>query len=292
MNYEKNYEPIHQIKKNQLIDQSHATKKDWKRKKVFVTINASFREAHMDFKGQVAIVTGGARGIGRAIVERLAQRGVGIAIADINPDEANEAAAALTALGIKAMGIKLDVSKSEEVKKVFEDIRKEFNRIDILVNNAGITKDGLLLRMKEEDWDSVMDINLKSVFLCSREAIREMSQRRYGRIVNITSVAAFMGNPGQANYSASKAGIVGLTKTIAREYASRGITVNAVAPGFIKTAMTDVLPEKVKEEVRKQIPLGVFGTVEDVANAVVFLASPDSRYITGQVIHVNGGMYM
>jgi 3-oxoacyl-[acyl-carrier protein] reductase len=246
----------------------------------------------MDFKGQVAIVTGGARGIGRAIVERLAQRGVGLAIADLNSDEANEAAAELRAVGVKAMGIKLDVSKSEDVKKVFEDICKEFNRIDILVNNAGITKDGLLLRMKEEDWDSVMDINLKSVFLCSREAIREMSQRRYGRIVNITSVAAFMGNPGQANYSASKAGIVGLTKTMAREYASRGITVNAVAPGFIKTAMTDVLPEKVKEEVKKQIPLGVFGLVEDVANAVVFLASPDSRYITGQVIHVNGGMYM
>jgi 3-oxoacyl-[acyl-carrier protein] reductase len=268
------------------------TKKDWKRKKLFVTINASLKEAHMDFTGQVAIVTGGGRGIGRAIAGKLAQRGVHVAIADINPDEAIEAAAALTALGVKAMGIKLDVSKAEEVKKVFEDVCKELNKIDILVNNAGITKDTLLLRMKEEDWDSVMGINLKGVFLCSREAIKEMSQRRYGRIVNISSVAAFMGNPGQANYSASKAGIVGLTKTIAREYASRGITVNAVAPGFIQTAMTDVLPEKVKEEVKKQIPLGVFGTAEDVANAVVFLASPDSGYITGQVIHVNGGMYM
>lgn len=246
----------------------------------------------MNFKGQVAMVTGGGRGIGRAIAEGLAQRGCHIVIADINPDEAREAAAVLTSLGVKAMGITLDVSNSEEVKKVFENIRKEFNRIDILVNNAGITKDGLLLRMKEEDWDSVMDINLKSVFLCSKEAIKDMSQQRYGRIVNISSVAAFMGNPGQANYGASKAGIVGLTKTLAKEYAGRGITVNAVAPGFIQTAMTDVLPEKVKEEVKKQVPLGRFGTVKDVADAVIFLASPDSGYITGQVIHVNGGMYM
>jgi len=215
-----------------------------------------------------------------------------VVIADINPAEAYEVAAALTTLGVKAKGIKLDVSNSEEVKKVFEDIRKEFNRINILVNNAGITRDGLLLRMKEDDWDSVMDINLKSVFLCSKEAIKDMSQQRYGRIVSLSSVAAFMGNPGQANYGASKAGIVGLTKTLAKEYASRGITVNAVAPGFIETAMTDVLPEKVKEEVKKQIPLGRFGTVQDVASAVIFLASPDSGYITGQVIHVNGGMYM
>jgi 3-oxoacyl-[acyl-carrier protein] reductase len=249
-------------------------------------------ETSMDFKGQVAIVTGGGRGIGRAIAVGLAQRGCHIVVADINPDEAREAAAELTSPGVKAMGIMLDVSNSEEVKKVFENIRKEFNRIDILVNNAGITRDGLLLRMKEEDWDSVMDINLKSVFLCSKEAIKDMSQQRYGRIVNISSVAAFMGNPGQANYGASKAGIVGLTKTLAKEYASRGITANAVAPGFIQTAMTDVLPEKMKEEVKKQVPLGRFGTVKDVAGAVIFLASPDSGYITGQVIHVNGGMYM
>jgi len=250
------------------------------------------KEAYVDFRGQVAIVTGGGRGIGKAVAEKLAKMGVNIVIADINHDEANKVAAALTVLGVKTMGIKLDVSNSEEVKKVFEDVRKEFNRIDILVNNAGITRDGLLLRMKEEDWDSVVNINLKSVFLCSKEAIKAMSQQRYGRIVNISSVAAFMGNPGQANYSASKAGIVGLTKTIAKEYASRGITVNAVAPGFIKTAMTDILPENVKEEINKLIPLGRFGTVEDVANAVIFLATPDSGYITGQVIHVNGGMYM
>jgi len=246
----------------------------------------------MDFKGQVAVVTGGARGIGRAIGEGLAQRGCHIAVADINADEAHGTAMMLTSLGVKAIGIKLNVSNSEEVKRVFEDIRKEFNRVDILVNNAGITRDGLLLRMKEEDWDSVININLKGVFLCSKEAIKGMSQQRYGRIVSLSSVAAFAGNPGQANYGASKAGIAGLTKTLAKEYASRGITANAVAPGFIQTAMTDILPEKVKEEVKKQIPIGRFGTVKDVADAVIFLASPDSGYITGQVIHVNGGMYM
>jgi 3-oxoacyl-[acyl-carrier protein] reductase len=238
------------------------------------------------------MVTGGARGIGRAIAEGLARRGAHVVVADINADEAHEAASVLTSLGVKAMGMRLDVSNSEEVKKIFGEMRKEFSRIDILVNNAGITRDGLVLRMKEEDWDSVIAVNLKSVFLCSKEVIKDMSQQRYGRIVSLSSVAAFMGNPGQANYGASKAGIVGLTKTLAKEYASRGITVNAVAPGFIQTEMTDVLPEKVKEEVKKQVPLARFGTVEDVAHAVIFLASPDSGYITGHVIHVNGGMYM
>lgn len=246
----------------------------------------------MHFKGQVGVVTGGTRGIGRAIAAGLAKNGVNLIVAGRNLDAANETVASLAAYGIKAMGIKLDVSNAEEVEKAFEEIRKEFQRIDILINNAGITKDGLLLRMREEAWDSVIDINLKGVFLCSREAIKDMAKQRYGRIVNITSVAAFMGNPGQANYSASKAGIVGFTKTVAREYANRGITVNAVAPGFIQTAMTDVLHDKVKEEMKRLIPLGRFGTVEDVANAVIFLASPDSGYITGQVIHVNGGMYM
>jgi 3-oxoacyl-[acyl-carrier protein] reductase len=238
------------------------------------------------------MVTGGARGIGRAIAEGLARRGAHVVVADINADEARVTASVLTSFGVKAMGMRLNVSDSEEVKKIFGEMRKEFSRIDILVNNAGITRDGLVLRMKEEDWDSVIAVNLKSVFLCSKEAIKDMSQQRYGRIVSISSVAAFMGNPGQANYGASKAGIVGLTKTLAKEYASRGITVNAVAPGFIQTVMTDVLPEKVKEEVKKQVPLARFGTVEDVAHAVIFLASPDSGYITGHVIHVNGGMYM
>lgn len=246
----------------------------------------------MHFKGQVGVVTGGTRGIGRAIAEGLAKNGVNLIVAGRNLDAASETAASLAAYGVKALGIKLDVSNAEEVEKAFEEILKEFHKIDILINNAGITKDGLLLRMREEAWDSVIDINLKGVFLCSREVMKDMAKQRYGRIVNITSVAAFMGNPGQANYSASKAGIVGFTKTVAREYANRGITVNAVAPGFIQTAMTDVLHDKVKEEMKRLIPLGRFGTVEDVANAVIFLASPDSGYITGQVIHVNGGMYM
>jgi 3-oxoacyl-[acyl-carrier protein] reductase len=246
----------------------------------------------MDFKGQVGLVTGGTRGIGRAIAEGFAAKGVNVVVAGRNIEAAREVAASLSIQGVKTLGIRLDVANSGEVEEAFDRIRKEFGRIDILVNNAGITKDGLLMRMKEEAWDAVIDTNLKGVFLCCREGIKDMARQRYGRIVNITSVAAFMGNPGQANYSASKAGIVGFTKTVAREYAGRGVTVNAVAPGFIETAMTDVLPENVKEEMKKLIPLGRFGTVEDIAKAVVFLASPESGYITGQVIHVNGGMYM
>ena len=246
----------------------------------------------MDFTGQFAVVTGGARGIGKAIAEALARKGVNLVIADISLEQAKDTSAEIESLGIKTMAVKLDVSKSDEVSKIFEDISKECGRIDILVNNAGVTRDSLILRMKEEDWDTLMNINLKSVFLCSKEAIKVMAKQRYGRIINIASVVAFMGNPGQANYSASKAGIVGLTKTTAKEYASRGITANAVAPGFITTAMTDALTENVKEEMKRAIPLGRFGTPEDVANAVVFLASPEAGYITGQVIHVNGGMYM
>ncbi|GAB4420449.1 MAG: 3-oxoacyl-[acyl-carrier-protein] reductase [Thermodesulfovibrionales bacterium] len=246
----------------------------------------------MDLKGQVALITGGARGIGEAIAEGLAMRGADIVIADINLDEARETSGKLARGGVKTMAVRLDVSKSEEVIKTSGDILKEFGRLDILVNNAGITRDGLLLRMKEDDWDAVINVNLKGAFLCSREAVKIMTKQRYGRIVNIASVVAFIGNPGQANYGASKAGIVGLTKTIAKEYASRGITSNAVAPGFITTAMTDALPENVKEEMKKAIPMARFGTVEDVANAVIFLASPESGYITGQVVHVNGGMYM
>jgi len=246
----------------------------------------------MDYKGQVAFITGGTRGIGAAIAEALALRGVNVVVASRSADEARQIATKLSVHGIKTLGIKLDVSKSEEVLKAYEKIRKEFQRIDILINNAGITKDGLLLRMSEEAWDTVIDINLKGVFLCTREVLKDMVGQKYGRIVSVTSVAAFMGNPGQANYGASKAGIVGFTKTVAREYANRGITVNAVAPGFIETAMTNVLKDTIKEELRKLIPMGRFGTAEDVARAVVFLASPQAEYITGQVIHVNGGMYM
>ncbi len=246
----------------------------------------------MNFKEQVALVTGGARGIGRAIAENLARKGVSLAIADVSMESAAQTAKELASLGVKTSAFKMDVSKSDEVGKAFGDIVGQFGRLDILVNNAGITKDGLLMRMKEEDWDAVIGINLKGVFLCSKEAVKVMVKQKYGRIVNIASIVAFMGNPGQANYSASKAGIVGLTKTIAKEYASRGITVNAVAPGFIATAMTDALAENVRQEMLKSIPAGKFGSVDDVSNAVVFLASPESGYITGHVVHVNGGMYM
>ncbi len=246
----------------------------------------------MDFKGQVALVTGGARGIGRSICERLASEGVNIVVADIMEEEAQATVAELEKKGIKGLALKMDVSDSASVAEVMSKAKEEMGRIDILVNNAGITRDGLIMRMKEEDWDAVLSINLKSVFLCTKEAVKIMAKQRYGRIVNIASVVAFMGNPGQANYSASKAGMMGLTKTTAKEYASRGITVNAVAPGFIVTAMTDALTDNVKEEMKRAIPAGEFGTADDVSNAVAFLASPLSGYITGQVIHVNGGMYM
>ncbi len=246
----------------------------------------------MDFKGQTAVVTGGARGIGKAIALRLAREGVNIAVADIGAGEAEAAAVELRGHGVRAIALGMNVSSSADVQKAMETVVKETGRLDILVNNAGITKDALLIRMKEEDWDAVLDINLKGVFLCSKEAVKYMSKQRYGRIVNIASVVAFIGNPGQANYSASKAGIVGLTKTIAREYAGRGITANAVAPGFITTAMTEALPENVKQEMLKAIPAGRFGTSEEVAEAVRFLAAPESGYITGHVVHVNGGMFM
>ncbi len=243
-------------------------------------------------KGQTALITGGGRGIGKAIGESLAQRGVNIVVVDVNLEIAQEAARSLAQQGVKTSALQANVSQAPEVNSIFESAVKEFGKIEIVVNNAGITKDGLLLRMKEEDWDAVINVNLRGTFLCSKEAVRVMSKQRYGRIINIASVVAFMGNPGQVNYSASKAGIVGLTKTVAKEYASRGITANAVAPGFITTAMTDALPENVKQEMLKAIPMNRFGTIEDVAHAVVFLASPESAYITGQVIHVNGGMYV
>jgi 3-oxoacyl-[acyl-carrier protein] reductase len=243
-------------------------------------------------KGQTAVITGGGRGIGKAIAEFFAHRGVNIVIVDVNLDIAREAADQITALGVRSLSVKADVSKASDVSAIFESAVKEFQKVEILVNNAGITRDGLIMRMNEEDWDAVMNINLKGTFLCSKEAIRVMAKQRYGRIINISSVVGFMGNAGQANYTASKAGVIGLTKTIAREYASRGITANAVAPGFITTAMTDALPENIKSEMLKVIPLGRFGTVDDVASAAAFFASPDAGYITGQVIHVNGGMYM
>jgi len=243
-------------------------------------------------KDQVALVTGGAQGIGRSIALELARGGAHVVVSDVDLAKAESTAAECATIGGRSKAVRFDVSKGDEVSEAISSIVSEFGQLDILINNAGITRDGLIMRMKDEDWDAVLRINLKGTFLCTREAVKVMSKKRYGRIVNIASVVAFMGNVGQANYSASKAAIVGLTKTVAREYASRNITVNAVAPGFIQTAMTDVLPEKVKEELKKSIPMARLGTAEDVTNAVIFLCQPASGYITGHTIHVNGGMYM
>lgn len=246
----------------------------------------------MRLEGKNALITGAAQGIGKSIALGMAKEGANVAIADVNIESAQTASKEVSALGVKSMALQLDVSKQDNVASAFKTFTEAFGPLDILINNAGITKDGVLLRMKEEDWDAVLNINLKGTFLCCKEAVRIMGKQRFGKIISISSVVAFMGNPGQANYSASKAGLIGLTKTIAKEYSGRGIRANAVAPGFIQTAMTDVLSDEVKNEMKKAIPLGQFGSPEDVTNAVIFLASKEADYITGQVIHVNGGMYM
>jgi len=246
----------------------------------------------MRLKGLNALITGAAQGIGRAIALRMADEGAGVCIADINLENARMTAEELGKKGVKFLAIELNVADPNSVSRAFAAFIKEFGRLDILVNNAGITRDALLLKMKDEDWDAVLDVNLKGTFLCSKEAVKIMAKQRSGKIISISSIVAFTGNPGQVNYSSSKAGIIGLTKTIAKEYASRGIRANAVAPGFIETAMTEALPEKVKEEMKGSIPLGHFGKPEDIASAVVFLASKEADYITGQVFHINGGMYM
>jgi 3-oxoacyl-[acyl-carrier protein] reductase len=243
----------------------------------------------MRFQDKVVMVTGGAAGIGRVTAEAFAREGAKLAICDVNPD-AGEAAA--NALGPEASFEKVDVASEAAVSAWADAVAKRYGRIDVLVNNAGITRDSLLLRMKEADWDLVLNINLKGAFLCTRAAVRFMAQQRSGRIVNVASVVGVVGNVGQANYVASKAGLIGLTKTVAREFAARGITVNAVAPGFIETQMTAVLSDKVKEAFLAQIPLGRAGSPEEVAAAVTFLASDQAAYLTGQVLHVSGGMYM
>jgi 3-oxoacyl-[acyl-carrier protein] reductase len=246
----------------------------------------------MSLTGKIALVTGAAQGIGRDIALALATDGADVAICDVNLEAAQKTAGDIEAKGRKSLALKANVAASADVTAMIDQVVEKFGRIDILVNNAGITRDGLILRMKEEDWDLVLSINLKGAFLCTKAALRHMSKQRGGTIINIASIVGAMGNAGQANYVASKAGLIGLTKTIAREYANRGITANAVAPGFIDTAMTQALSENVRQELAKQIPLGKLGTPEDVANAVRFLASPWASYISGQVIHVNGGMYM
>jgi 3-oxoacyl-[acyl-carrier protein] reductase len=246
----------------------------------------------MSLIGKVALVTGAAQGIGRDIALALATDGADIAICDVNLEAAQKTAAEIEAKGKKSLALKANVAASADVTAMMEQIVEKFSRVDILVNNAGITRDGLILRMKDEDWDLVLSINLKGAFLCTKAALKYMTKQRSGTIINIASIVGAMGNAGQANYVASKAGLIGLTKTIAREYANRNITANAVAPGFIETAMTKALSENVRQELAKQIPMGKLGTPEDVANAVRFLASPWASYITGQVVHVNGGMYM
>ncbi len=238
-------------------------------------------------------MTGAARGIGRAIALALAQPGMMIYINDVaNLDEAALTQKGVEEKGAKARVVSFNVADAGAVPQAFDDIIKESGRLDILVNNAGITRDNLIVRLKEAEWDQVLDVNLKGAYNCIRAAGKPMLKQRYGRIINIASVVGVMGNPGQANYAASKAGLIGLTKTVARELASRHITVNAVAPGFIQTEMTASLPEKTRAEMLAQIPLSRFGTPEEVAQAVVFLASDTAAYITGQVIHVNGGMLM
>jgi 3-oxoacyl-[acyl-carrier protein] reductase len=242
--------------------------------------------------GRVALVTGAAQGIGKAIALLLARNGADIVVSDINLEKAEETAKEIRAIGPKAMAVKVDVSNPSDVERMVEAIIEKLAKIDILVNNAGITRDKLILRMTEEDWDAVLGVNLKGTFNCTKTVIRHMAKQRSGKIVNIASVVGEMGNAGQANYSASKAGVIGLTKTIAREYAQRGINVNAIAPGYIETPMTDALPEKAKEELKKLIPMERLGRPEDVAEAVLFLVCEESSYITGQVINVNGGIYM
>ncbi|HBL05839.1 MULTISPECIES: 3-oxoacyl-[acyl-carrier-protein] reductase [unclassified Clostridium] len=245
------------------------------------------------FKGKNVVVTGGSRGIGRAIAIEFGKKGANVVINYVSSDaEAEKVAEEIKSLGGNAILVKGDISSFEEGKKLIDETVKVFGTIDILINNAGITKDGLIMRMKEEHFDKVIDINLKGVFNTCKSAVSHMLKQRSGKIINISSVVGVVGNAGQANYAASKAGVIGLTKSIAKEVGARGITVNAVAPGFIKSDMTDVLSEKVKDGMLGLIPLNRFGNVEDVARTVVFLASEGGDYITGQVINVDGGMVM
>ena len=244
-------------------------------------------------KGKTAVVTGASRGIGRAIAIKLAKLGANIVVNYRNSVEAvQEVVKEIEALGVKALAVQCYISNFNDVENMIKQSMAEFGSIDILVNNAGITKDGLLMRMKEEEFDSVIDINLKGAFNCTRHVSAIMLKQRSGRIINISSVSGLTGNAGQVNYSAAKAGILGMTKAVARELASRGVTCNAVAPGYIQTDMTDVLSDKVKEAITNTIPLKRLGNPEDVANAVAFLASEEASYITGQVISVDGGMVM
>jgi 3-oxoacyl-[acyl-carrier protein] reductase len=243
-------------------------------------------------ENQIAVVTGAGRGIGRAIALKLATHGADIVAVDLKPEFIQETVAEVQKLGRKAWPVAANVAEATSVETAVEEALKAVNRVDILVNNAGITKDGLIMRMSDADWDAVLDVNLKGTFMFIRAFSRAFLRQKSGRIINIASVIGLIGNAGQCNYAASKAGVIGLTKSCAREFASRGITVNAIAPGFIQTAMTDKLSAEQKEAITKQIPLATLGQPEDVAEAVLFFASPGARYVTGQVLTVDGGMVM
>ena len=244
----------------------------------------------MELSDKTCVVTGGVQGIGRAIALCLAGKGGDVAVVDLRDDGAEELLSEIKALGRKALFVKANVGVAADVDQAAKAILESFGKVDVLVNNAGITRDGLLLRMDEKDWDAVIEVNLKGTFNCTKAFLREMLKRRSGRIINVSSVIGFIGNAGQSNYAASKAGIVGFTKSVAKEVASRGITVNAVAPGFIDTPMTRVLSEEARNLLLATIPMGRVGLPEDVANVVAFLASDSASYITGHTLHVNGGM--
>jgi 3-oxoacyl-[acyl-carrier protein] reductase len=243
-------------------------------------------------KDKVALVTGASQGIGRDTAMALAAAGAKVAVAARNEEKLAALVYEITATGAEALAIKMDVANADEVKAGFKQLLEKFGRLDILVNNAAITRDGLAMRMKQDDWDAVIRTNLTGAHLCIQQALPPMMKARAGRIINITSVVAQSGNAGQANYVAAKAGLIGLTKAIAIEIASRNITVNAVAPGFIETPMTDVLPDAVKEQLKTRIPLGRMGTPRDVTSAIIFLASDEAAYITGHILNVNGGMHL
>jgi 3-oxoacyl-[acyl-carrier protein] reductase len=247
----------------------------------------------MTLKNKVALVTGSARGIGKAIAETLAKRGANLILTDLNIDQAAATAQEIhSTFGVETLALQVDVSDFNSVNTMIKQALEAFAQVDILVNNAGITRDNLIMRMDESDWDSVLDVNLKGAWNCSKALIRPMMKKRYGRIINISSVSGLAGQAGQTNYSASKAGLVGFTKALAREVASRNITVNAVAPGFIPTALTVDLPDELKDGMMKLIPLNRWGTPEEIAYAVAFFASDEASYITGQVLSVDGGMMM